>query len=279
MAFDAQGRWKPEDQSVATKLTGLLASDSPYIKLARQGGMDVANRRGLQNSSIAAGTSEAAAIGAAAPIAAQDASQIAQQNLSFQGAGQASDLSKQESGQTASLAQQQADAALRAQTQSEAAATAAAAAQHGYQTDEQKAAAEAQLTYGTTIQGMQGAQAQTQQQGEAAIAARAQAIDAVTKANDIYNSGFTSLANNADLPADTRAQYLQNLIDTRNSSFDMIQQVYGIKLDWGQGGAATVAPASVPAVATTAPAQTIPKAPMTLPKVTTGLLSQAKMAA
>jgi hypothetical protein len=61
--------------SVSQQLTKLTGSDSPYITQARASGMDTANRRGLLNSSIAAGTSEAAAIGAAAPIASQEASQ------------------------------------------------------------------------------------------------------------------------------------------------------------------------------------------------------------
>jgi hypothetical protein len=96
MAFNAQGRWVPEDQSAATKLTGLLASNSPYIKQAQEAGTAMANKRGLLNSSIAAGNSEASAIAAAAPIAEQDASQIASQNLSYQGAGQTSDLATQQ---------------------------------------------------------------------------------------------------------------------------------------------------------------------------------------
>ena len=66
----------PVDASVATQLTGLLASDSPYLALARNAGMRTAGRRGLVNSSIAAGSAEAAAIAAAAPIASQDASQL-----------------------------------------------------------------------------------------------------------------------------------------------------------------------------------------------------------
>lgn len=69
-----------DDASVANQLTGLLAKDSPYLTLARQSGLRTASRRGLLNSSIAAGASEAAAIAAAAPIASQDAAQIHQRN-------------------------------------------------------------------------------------------------------------------------------------------------------------------------------------------------------
>lgn len=80
MAWNAQGKWTPEDDSVTTKLNGLLASDSPYIAQARQAGVRDAGKRGLLNSSIAAGSAENAAIAAAAPIASQEASQTAQKN-------------------------------------------------------------------------------------------------------------------------------------------------------------------------------------------------------
>jgi hypothetical protein len=69
-----------DDASVANQLSGLLASDSPYIQIARQGGLRTAHRRGLLNSSIAAGSGEAAAIAAALPIASQDAAQIHARN-------------------------------------------------------------------------------------------------------------------------------------------------------------------------------------------------------
>ena len=90
MPFNAEGKWIPEDQSTAKQLNGLLSSDSKYIKQARYQGEKTAASRGLQNSSMAAGASEASAIAAAAPIASQDASQIAAQNL------QSSDLNSRE---------------------------------------------------------------------------------------------------------------------------------------------------------------------------------------
>lgn len=70
---------------VANQLQGLLASNSPYIQQAQQAGMNSAASRGLLNSSIASGASQAAAIQSAMPIAAQDASTNANlQNLNLQ---------------------------------------------------------------------------------------------------------------------------------------------------------------------------------------------------
>jgi hypothetical protein len=80
MAYDAQDQWKPEDDSVKKQITGMMSSDSPYMKAARNKGHQFANQRGMMNSSIAGQAAEAAAINAALPIAQQDASQIAAKN-------------------------------------------------------------------------------------------------------------------------------------------------------------------------------------------------------
>jgi hypothetical protein len=75
-------------ETVSGQLTGLIAGDSKYIQSAKASGMATANERGLLNSTMAAGTAEKAAIDAAAPIAAQDASTYAASGLSSQNANQ-----------------------------------------------------------------------------------------------------------------------------------------------------------------------------------------------
>lgn len=62
-----------DDELVQNQLTGLLASDSDYMRNARQRGAESAAQRGALNSSIFAGASQRAAIEAAAPIAQADA--------------------------------------------------------------------------------------------------------------------------------------------------------------------------------------------------------------
>lgn len=67
-----------EDKStVAGQLNSLLNSESPYIQQARLAGEKQAASRGMLNSSMSAGASEAQAIQAAAPIAQQDAATYA----------------------------------------------------------------------------------------------------------------------------------------------------------------------------------------------------------
>lgn len=74
------GKWVDEEASVAKNLTGLLDQNSDYIKQARSQGERAAGKRGLLNSSIAAGSGQSAAISAALPIASQDASTSAAKN-------------------------------------------------------------------------------------------------------------------------------------------------------------------------------------------------------
>jgi len=61
------------NQLAQGRLGGMLSQNSPYLRDARNRAMRTANSRGLLNSAMAAGMGEEAAIGAAAPIAVQDA--------------------------------------------------------------------------------------------------------------------------------------------------------------------------------------------------------------
>lgn len=84
VAFDAQGFWKPEDDNTANAVNAVIASGSPLMKQARGLGMAVANKRGLANSSIAAGTATSEMMKAATPIGLQQSAQTSQKNLQFQ---------------------------------------------------------------------------------------------------------------------------------------------------------------------------------------------------
>ena len=70
-----------EDDDVVNQMNKITSQDSDYMKLARTSGLQTANKRGLLNSSIAAGASQAEALRAAAPLAGQNASQAASRNL------------------------------------------------------------------------------------------------------------------------------------------------------------------------------------------------------
>lgn len=96
MAFDANGQWKVEDDSVAPRVNELVSQDSPLIRQAQKMGEQAGNRRGLLNSSISAGVGAGAAYAAAVPIASQEASQTAQKNVATMTAGFAKDQAAQQ---------------------------------------------------------------------------------------------------------------------------------------------------------------------------------------
>lgn len=74
VGYDAATREiDPAKETVSGQLDSVLAKDSLLMQRARAGATQAANRRGLLNSSMAAGAGEAAAIDAALPIASADA--------------------------------------------------------------------------------------------------------------------------------------------------------------------------------------------------------------
>jgi hypothetical protein len=134
------GMINPNDATnAASQLDAITAANSPYIQQARQQGFLSAAQRGLGNSSLSAGATEAAAVQAAAPLAQQNAGeasttalqnsqletqagefnasqQNANQQLQAQIATQAGQFNAGQKTQ-ASLANAQATNAINAQTQ------------------------------------------------------------------------------------------------------------------------------------------------------------------
>lgn len=75
------GVWQEENASVADRVNSLTAKDSAFMRQATSAGERAANRRGVLNSSIGIGAGISAALGAAAPIASQDAQQAHAGNM------------------------------------------------------------------------------------------------------------------------------------------------------------------------------------------------------
>lgn len=81
---DPQTNQVTSDQTVSGQLDSLLSQDSPLMQRAKYQGIATANRRGLLNSSLAAGAAQAAMIDAAVPIAQQDAQTYYEQSRANQ---------------------------------------------------------------------------------------------------------------------------------------------------------------------------------------------------
>ena len=73
------------ESTVEGRLAGLLSQNNPYIDRARTEAAQLANRRGMLNTSMAAGAAEGAAIDRALPIAQQDARAHLEQQFLNQG--------------------------------------------------------------------------------------------------------------------------------------------------------------------------------------------------
>lgn len=209
------GQPLPGDATVEGRLNGLLDSNSPYMRLARTAGQRNAARRGLLNSSIAGGASEAAAIAAAAPIASQDAQQAFQR------------------GQT----QLEGDLQLRNATT--------------LQSQQDSAAAERlnlELGNRITLQDMGDASAMERLIQQGGIE---KALQELRNSNDLtqtqinanvsllsnYMQAFATLSQNPELPASARDAYMREFLRVTQSGQALVQALSGVSVTWpGAGG-------------------------------------------
>jgi hypothetical protein len=82
--YQAQTSQIAEPDTASGRLNKITSQDSPLMQRAKQEGILTAGRRGLQNSSIAAGAAQGAMVDRALPLAQQEASQQQAQNLANQ---------------------------------------------------------------------------------------------------------------------------------------------------------------------------------------------------
>jgi hypothetical protein len=61
---------------------------------------------------------------------------------------------------------------------------------------------------------------------------REKAAAAVTSMANIYGQSFASVAQNANIPAETRDAYLRHLAAIKDSNLKLAEQLYGIDLTW-----------------------------------------------
>lgn len=217
-----------DDASVTRILTGLLASDSPYMTLARQAGLRTANRRGLLNSSIAAGASEASAIAAAAPLASQEAQQIHARNQTR--------LEGWNALRNATTVQQLSDAAaMWRQLSGERNAIL-------LQNSQNTAAMERLLAQGDIEQALQvlrndNSLTQTQ-------------INANVSLISSYMSAFSNLASNPELPASARDAYMAEFLRVTNMGSSLVNALSGTVVTFpGAPGTGLGSPTATPASA------------------------------
>ena len=82
--YDATTRDVGENELASNRLNTITRQDSPLMQRARSQAAEFSNKRGLQNSSIAAGTSMGAMVDRATPLAQQEAQTFSNQELANQ---------------------------------------------------------------------------------------------------------------------------------------------------------------------------------------------------
>ena len=236
------GKWVPEDDSVVTKLNGLLASDSTYIKQARSAGQRTAARRGLQNSSIAAGASEASAIAAAAPLASQDAANTAQKNEAV--------LSGDIQLRNSTTLQGQSDtAAMQRQVAQQGAQAELARLDNEAQMLRQKEAGGVQLTLAekNNLAELERTRDQlASQERQALLAADTSksnaALSAQTELKSAYLQGFANLASNSKLKPAVRDSYIAEMQRVSQQTQQVASSIADVPLNWSGGPTTSTTP-------------------------------------
>ena len=233
MPWDVNGRWIPEDDSVVTRLTGLLADDSTYMQTARAAGARTAARRGLLNSSIAAGAAESAAIAAGAPLASQDAQQTFQRNQAVLEGGISLDTN------TKLEAQRQAGA-LEQQRQDFEGRGGLMGLEAQFQKDR-----DLLLAQGATEAQIREFDARAREQAEAIASSERQAllgaetnirqtqISATSSLSANYLNAFSQLAGDPNIPANVRNAYIAEFQRILTQGQALIGVTQSVPLTWG----------------------------------------------
>lgn len=65
------------------------------------------------------------------------------------------------------------------------------------------------------------------------------AMSAAAGMEQLYSSLLGSIMSNPNIPNDTRRQYEQHIANLRNSNLQLVEQIYGVDLDWNSVGMIT----------------------------------------
>lgn len=205
------------DDSVANKVTAITKQDSPLMQAAATEGLKIANRRGLLNSSIAAGASTGAALDRALPIASQDASQDFQRNSAARSFEYG--MAAQDSSQAAADTQQIRDIKSR---------EGLAAEERNLQTKMQQTEIGYQKGERALDRGLQEKLASWNLKSSD----RNAAAQLLTNMESMYQQSYQSVMNNTALSAADRTAQLTSAKNLRDRQLNLVEQMYAIDLTW-----------------------------------------------
>ncbi|MEQ8394979.1 hypothetical protein [Thalassobaculum sp.] len=182
-------------KTTSQNIDDIMASDSPLMRRTASQGLMLANRRGLLNSSVAAEAAQAAMLDAAVPIASTDASLANQQYM------QGQDIASQQYMQGRDIASQQ--------------------TMQGRDIASRNWQAQLSADTQTAIANMQVRTADKDKIG-----------NMVATLQQIHASKFNTIANNPDIPAETRDRYIQDNNLWMRTQLNLIESMYGVQLPW-----------------------------------------------
>lgn len=270
--ISGDGTINPYDSTnAASQVDAITKADSPYIQLAKQQGLLTAASRGLENSSLGAGASEAAAVAAAAPLAGQNAQEATQGQLqNSQLNTQASEFNSAQDAAAKELQAQMGTQVSQANAQAET-ANSEFNAQQKQSADAATAAAKNQMTSQTAAlledmnkQNLSGAQAarvaQIQGNFNQLIASNQTAASLYTT----YMSSLSAMLGNKDIGPQRVADAMTAMSSMLQTGLGVIDAMNGMNLDltmptFGSAGPAlTVTPPKPTAPGGVAPKPGVP---------------------
>lgn len=240
--------WTPENDKVDSEVSRITSAGGPLMQQAKTDGLATAQRRGLLNSSMAVGAAQGAVLNAALPMAQQNAQQTATKNLSSQEYGQNRGLQDQKYKFDSALSDQafQQQSVLSNQEYTQKLGLADVEGNWNSRLQQEKATQDSALSDQDYRQklgllNIDNASKEKIASWNVSQYEKERAMSALTSMESLYASEFNSLANNTDLPAEARNTYLQHIGSLRDSSLKLVEQMYGIQLNWASPGAPTTA--------------------------------------
>jgi hypothetical protein len=215
MAYNPMtGEYKEEDSSVSGRMNGLMRRSNPYMQGVEAQGAKEVRRRGLGSSTMATQAVEAARINAVLPIASQEAGQAHQSNQQGldqrnQNFMQGRDITSREGMQTRDID------ANRTNLDTE--------------LGSRERMQQADLGSRTLDREAQDRIARM----NVASGERQSASQLAASFEQSYSQVVSNIMNNPEIPAEARQTYLQHAVRVRDSNLQLVEQMYGIQLDWG----------------------------------------------
>lgn len=220
--YEADQREVDSKSTVAGQMTGLLDKGGDYMKRAETKGLQVANKRGLLNSSFAVGAAHGAAIDAALPIAQQDASTHNNQSLVNQSASNQANQFNANTNTNVNLANQNAE--------NRASEFNSSMSFDSYQADRDREHSEfmSRLDHANSM-GQMSAEAAANLKGE-----YVKAFDSIRKESVI---NINEIQNNPNITGPNKTAMINQEIARRNSDIAATRSIYSSLPQWSQSWA------------------------------------------